>query len=205
MTELTVRQKDVFDYMKNYIAEAGYAPSVREVCDALNLKSTSTAHAHLSQLEKKGYIFRNNARPRTTTILHGKDPRDERCSERMIRVPVVGNVAAGMPITAVENIEEYVTLPHSMLGEEDVFILNVKGDSMTDAGILDKDRIIAKKQVTAQNGDIVVAMLDEEATVKRFFKEKDQFRLQPENENYEPIYAKEIDVLGKVIGVLRMF
>lgn len=205
MIELTVRQKDVFDYMRNYIAEAGYAPSVREVCDALNLKSTSTAHAHLTQLEKKGYIFRNNARPRTTTILHGQDPRDERCNERMIRVPVVGNVAAGMPITAVENIEEYVTLPYSMLGEEDVFILNVKGDSMINAGILDKDRIIAKKQETAQNGDIVVAMMDEEATVKRFFKEKDRFRLQPENDNYEPIYAKEIDILGKVIGVLRMF
>lgn len=202
---LTARQKDVFDYMRNYISENGYAPSVREVCDALNLKSTSTAHAHLSQLERKGYIFRNNARPRTTTILHGQDPRDERCSERMIRVPVVGNVAAGVPITAVENIEEYVTLPHSMLGEEDVFILNVKGDSMIDAGILDRDRIIARKQENAQNGDIVVAMMDEEATVKRFFREEDSIRLQPENENYEPIYSKEIDVLGKVIGVLRMF
>jgi repressor LexA len=202
---LTARQKDVFEYMRNYIAEIGYAPSVREVCDALNLKSTSTAHAHLTQLEKKGYIYRNNARPRTTTILHGQDPRDERCSERMIRVPVVGNVAAGVPITAVENIEEYVTLPHSMLGEEDVFILNVKGDSMIDAGILDNDRIIARKQGSAQNGDIVVAMLDEEATVKRFFREEDSIRLQPENENYEPIYSKEVDVLGKVIGVLRMF
>ena len=205
MVELTQRQKDVFDYMKDYISKNGYAPSVREVCDELNLKSTSTAHAHLSQLEKKGYIFRNNAKPRTTKILYGADPREEGSSERMVSIPVVGNVAAGVPITAVENIEEYITLPFSLLGSEDVFILNVKGDSMTDAGILDKDRIIAKKQKTADNGDIVVAMMDEEATVKRFFAEKDRVRLQPENANYEPIYAKELDILGKVIGVLRMF
>ena len=202
---LTQRQNDVFEYMKNYISKNGYAPSVREVCDALNLKSTSTAHAHLSQLEKKGYIFRNNAKPRTTKILFGRDPRDDRTNVRMVSVPVVGNVAAGIPITAVENIEDYVTLPYSMLGTEDVFILNVKGDSMVDAGILDKDRIIAKKQETAENGDIVVAMMDEEATVKRFFKESDRVRLQPENENYEPIYAQQLDILGKVIGVLRMF
>ncbi len=205
MVELTQRQKDVFDYMKEYISKNGYAPSVREVCDALNLKSTSTAHAHLTQLEKKGYIFRNNAKPRTTKILYGTDPREDGSSERMIAVPVVGNVAAGVPITAVENIEEYITLPFSLLGSEDVFILNVKGDSMTDAGIKDMDRIIAKKQKTADNGDIVVAMMDDEATVKRFFAEKDRIRLQPENENYEPIYAKELDILGKVIGVLRMF
>ena len=202
---LTARQNDVFEYMKDYIAKYGYAPSVREVCDELNLKSTSTAHAHLSQLEKKGYIFRNNAKPRTTKILFGNDPRDEITNIRMISVPVVGNVAAGVPITAVENIEEYITLPYSLLGAEDVFILNVKGDSMIDAGILDKDRIIAKKQKTAQDGDIVVAMMEEEATVKRFFKEKDRVRLQPENKDYEPIYADDLDILGKVIGVLRMF
>ena len=205
MVELTQRQKDVFEYMKEYISKNGYAPSVREVCDALNLKSTSTAHAHLTQLEKKGYIFRNNAKPRTTKILFGTDPREDGNSERMVSIPVVGNVAAGIPITAVENIEEYITLPYSLLGSEDVFILNVKGDSMTNAGIFDKDRIIAQKQNTANNGDIVVAMMEDEATVKRFFAEKDRIRLQPENENYEPIYAKELDILGKVIGVLRMF
>ena len=205
MVELTQRQSDVFEYMKDYISKNGYAPSVREVCDALNLKSTSTAHAHLTQLEKKGYIFRNNAKPRTTKILFGTDPREDGKSEKMVSIPVVGNVAAGVPITAVENIEEYITLPFSLLGSEDVFILNVKGDSMTNAGIMDKDRIIAKKQKTADNGDIVVAMMDDEATVKRFFAEKDRVRLQPENDNYEPIYAKELDILGKVIGVLRMF
>ena len=123
----------------------------------------------------------------------------------MVAVPVVGRVAAGIPITAVENIEEYVTLPYSLLGSDDVFMLNVCGDSMIDAGIFDKDKIIAQKQETATDGDIVVAMMEEEATVKRFFKEEDRVRLQAENESYAPIYAKDVDILGKVVGVLRMF
>lgn len=201
MEQLTTRQNDVYQYIKTYITQNGYAPCVREICNALNLKSTSTAHAHLTKLEKKGYIKRDPAKPRTTMILGGEDPRDE----RVVRVPVVGKVAAGVPITAVENIEEYVSLPYSLLGNDDVFILNVSGDSMVDAGIFDRDKIIAQRQAYAQNGDIVVAMMDEEATVKRFFKEEDRVRLQPENDQYEPIYAKELDILGKVIGVLRMF
>lgn len=201
MEQLTTRQNDVYQYIKSYITQNGYAPCVREICNALNLKSTSTAHAHLTKLEKKGYIKRNPAKPRTAMILGGEDPRDE----RVVKVPVVGKVAAGVPITAVENIEEYVSLPYSLLGNDDVFILNVSGDSMVDAGIFDKDKIIAQRQAHAQNGDIVVAMMEEEATVKRFFKEEDRVRLQPENDQYEPIYAKELDILGKVIGVLRMF
>lgn len=201
MEELTKRQRDVYEYIRGYIQENGYAPCVRDICNALNLKSTSTAHAHLTKLEKKGYISRNPAKPRTTMILGGDDPRDE----RIISVPVLGRVAAGIPITAVENIEEYMSLPYSLLGSDDVFILNVSGDSMIEAGIHDKDKIIAQKQDYAQNGDIVVALLEDEATVKRFFVESDRVRLQPENENYEPIYAKELDILGKVIGVLRMF
>ena len=200
MEQLTRRQRDVFEYIKQYMNENGYAPCVRDICNALNLKSTSTAHAHLTKLEEKGYISRNPAKPRTILIL-GEDVK----KERMVSVPVVGRVAAGIPITAVENIEEYVALPYSLLGSDDVFMLNVSGDSMIDAGIFDKDKIIAQKQTTAKNGDIVVAMMDEEATVKRFFAEESRVRLQPENDSYPPIYATEVDILGKVVGVLRMF
>ncbi|MGI5919619.1 MAG: transcriptional repressor LexA [Christensenellales bacterium] len=200
MEGLTRRQRDVLEYLKKYINENGYAPCVRDICDALNLKSTSTAHAHLTKLESKGYISRDPAKPRTIMILDGSTVK-----ERMVSVPVVGRVAAGTPITAVENIDEYLSLPYSLLGTEDVFILNVTGDSMMNAGIFDKDKIIAQKQDYAQNGDIVVAMIDDEATVKRFFVENGRVRLQPENDNYEPIYAKQVDILGKVIGVLRIF
>ena len=163
MEGLTRRQRDVLEYLKKYINENGYAPCVRDICDALNLKSTSTAHAHLTKLESKGYISRDPAKPRTIMILDGSTVK-----ERMVSVPVVGRVAAGTPITAVENIDEYLSLPYSLLGTEDVFILNVTGDSMMNAGIFDKDKIIAQKQDYAQNGDIVVAMIDDEATVKRF-------------------------------------
>ncbi len=201
MEKLTRRQRDVYEYIKTYMNEHGYAPCVRDICNALNLKSTSTAHAHLTKLEEKSYISRNPAKPRTILILGEEDV----VKERMVSVPVLGRVAAGIPITAVENIEEYVTLPYSLLGSDDVFMLNVCGDSMMNAGIFDKDKIIAHKQETATNGDIVVAMMDEEATVKRFFIENDRVRLQPENESYSPIFAKEVDILGKVIGVLRMF
>ncbi len=200
MENLTRRQSDVFNYLKRYINENGYAPCVRDICEALDLKSTSTAHAHLTKLESKGYISRDPAKPRTIMILDGSSSK-----ERMVAVPVVGRVAAGMPITAVENIDEYLSLPYSLLGSEDVFILNVSGDSMVDAGIFDKDKIIAQKQDYAQNGDIVVALIEDEATVKRFFVEEGRVRLQPENENYAPIYTEQLDILGKVIGVLRMF
>lgn len=200
MENLTRRQNEVFEYLKAYINENGYAPCVRDICAALNLKSTSTAHAHLTKLEQKGYISRDPAKPRTIMILDGSSQK-----QRMVSVPVVGRVAAGTPITAVENIEEYLALPYSLLGSDDVFILNVCGDSMINAGILDKDKIIAQKQNYAQNGDIVVALLEDEATVKRFFIEDGCVRLQPENDNYEPIFTHNIDILGKVIGVLRMF
>ncbi len=200
MEGLSKRQNDVFQYIKRYIDETGYAPCVRDICSALNLKSTSTAHAHLTKLETKGYITRDPAKPRTIMILDGSASK-----ERFVRIPIVGRVAAGVPITAVENIEEYLSLPYSLLGTEDVFILNVSGDSMTGAGIFDKDRIIAQKQDFAQNGDIVVAMIEDEATVKRFYLENGRFKLQPENEKYQPIYTKDMSILGKVIGVLRMF
>ncbi len=200
MEDLTRRQNEVLEYLKDYIGDNGYAPCVRDICLALDLKSTSTAHAHLTKLEKKGYISRDPAKPRTIMILDGSAMKP-----RMVAVPVLGRVAAGTPITAVENIEEYLSLPYSLLGSDDVFILNVCGDSMVNAGIFDKDKIIAQKQDYAQNGDIVVALLEDEATVKRFFIENGHVRLQPENDSYEPIYTRNIDILGKVIGVLRMF
>jgi repressor LexA len=200
MEGLSKRQNDVFQYIKDYINDNGYAPCVRDICSALNLKSTSTAHAHLTKLEKKGFISRDPAKPRTIMILDGSQTK-----ERFVQIPVVGKVAAGVPITAVENVEEYISLPYSLLGTEDVFILNVCGDSMVGAGIFDRDRIIAKKQDFAQNGDIVVAMIEDEATVKRFYLENGRVKLQPENEKYQPIYTKDMNILGKVIGVLRMF
>lgn len=200
MDDLTKRQKEVLEYLRSYIHQNGYAPCVRDICSALALKSTSTAHAHLTKLEKKGYITRDPAKPRTIMVLG-----DRSATERFVSVPVVGKVAAGIPITAVENIEEYISLPYSLLGSDEVFILNVSGDSMMNAGILDRDKIIAQRQDYAQNGDIVVALLDDEATVKRFFVEDGRVRLQPENDNYTPIYSRNVDVLGKVIGVLRMF
>ncbi|MFA5675093.1 MAG: transcriptional repressor LexA [Christensenellales bacterium] len=200
MESLTKRQFEVLEYIKGYIDGNGYAPCVRDICFALDLKSTSTAHAHLTKLERKGYISRDPAKPRTIMICG-----ENRHKEKMVAVPVLGKVAAGMPITAVENIEEYISLPYSLLCSEDVFMLNVSGDSMMNAGIRDKDKIIAQKQNYAQNGDIVVALLEDEATVKRFFLEEDRVRLQPENENFQPIYTRNIDILGKVIGVLRMF
>lgn len=200
MEDLTRRQNEVLDYLKVYITENGYAPCVRDICQALDLKSTSTAHAHLTKLERKGFISRDPAKPRTIMIRDGSLAKP-----RMVAVPVLGRVAAGTPITAVENIEEYLSLPYSLLGSDDVFILNVCGDSMMNAGIFDRDKIIAQKQDYAQNGDIVVALLEDEATVKRFFVENGYVRLQPENDSYEPIYTQNIDILGKVIGVLRMF
>ncbi len=200
MESLTKRQFEVLEYLKSYIDNNGYAPCVRDICFALGLKSTSTAHAHLTKLERKGYISRDPAKPRTIMICG-----ENRHKERMVAVPVLGRVAAGAPITAVENIEEYISLPYSLLGSEDVFMLNVSGESMMNAGIRNKDKIIAQKQNYAQNGDIIVALLEDEATVKRFFVEEGRIRLQPENENFQPIYAQNIDILGKVIGVLRMF
>jgi len=201
MENLTRRQTEVLEYLKSYIEDCGYAPCVRDICAALDLKSTSTAHAHLTKLERKGFITRDPAKPRTIMIRDGSENK----KQRMVAVPVLGRVAAGIPITAVENIEEYISLPYSLLGSEDVFILNVSGDSMMGAGIFDRDKIIAQKQSYAQNGDIVVALLEDEATVKRFYVDEGRVRLQPENENYQPIFSRDISILGKVIGVLRMF
>ncbi|GGL62231.1 transcriptional repressor LexA [Sporolactobacillus putidus] len=199
--KLSNRQQSILDYIKHEVATKGYPPSVREICDAVGLASSSTVHGHLARLEKKGLIRRDPTKPRAIEIL---DHDGDVFSEKAVSVPVIGKVTAGLPISAVENIEEYFPVPRSMVDEKDVFILNVWGESMINAGILDGDKVIVRQQRTAENGEIVVAMTDEdEATVKRFFKEKDHIRLQPENPTMAPILLDNCTILGKVIGVFR--
>ncbi len=199
--DLTERQSGILDFIKQQIKSKGYPPSVREIGDAVGLSSSSTVHSHLSQLEKKGYIKRNAAKPRAIEVIDnnlypGKD---------MINVPVVGRVTAGTPILAVEYIEDKFPLPLDFVKSEDVFMLKIKGNSMIKAGIYNGDMVVVRKQNTASNGDIVVALLGEEATVKRFYKEADYIRLQPENDEYEPIISKDVIILGKVTGLLRKY
>jgi repressor LexA len=205
MTKLSKRQQEILEYIKDEVNKRGYPPSVREIGEAVGLASSSTVHGHLSRLEKKGYIRRDPTKPRAIEILGEEDQftaRQEAAGS--ISVPIIGKVTAGQPITAVENVEEYFPLPESLVGNENVFILVVQGDSMIDAGIFDGDKVIVRSQSTALNGEIVVAMTEEdEATVKRFYKEKDHFRLQPENEALEPILLSHVTILGKVIGVFR--
>jgi repressor LexA len=200
--DLNKRQQQVLDYIKKFVREKGYPPSVREIGKAIGLSSSSTVHNHLTQLEKKGYIRKDPTKPRAIEILEGNANYYE-ANEEIVKVPVLGKITAGEPILAVENAEETIPLPISLTGGDSVFILNVRGESMIEAGILDGDKVIVKRQSTATNGDIVVALLDEEATVKRFYKEKDHVRLQPENSSMAPIIAKDVKVLGKVIGVFR--
>lgn len=199
--KLSNRQQAIMDFIKHEVATKGYPPSVREICDAVGLASSSTVHGHLSRLEKKGLIRRDPTKPRAIEVL---DHDGDVYSEKAVPVPVIGKVTAGLPISAVENIEEYFPVPRSMVAEDDVFILNVSGESMINAGIFDGDKVIVRRQRTAENGEIVVAMTDDdEATVKRFFKEKDHIRLQPENPTMDPIVLDNCTILGKVIGVFR--
>lgn len=195
--KLTSRQATILKYIQQVIDDRGYPPSVREIGEAVGLKSSSTVHSHLVNLEKKGYIRRDPTKPRAIEVLGSKSS--------VIRVPVVGRVAAGKPVLAVENIESTFPLPASFLSNtDDVFMLTTKGDSMINAGIYDGDYLVVNQQHTAEDGDIVVALLNgEDATVKRFFKEKNSVRLQPENDLMEPIRSKEVIILGKVIGVFR--
>ncbi|CAM3252562.1 transcriptional repressor LexA [Sporolactobacillus spathodeae] len=198
---LSTRQQSILDFIKHEVSTKGYPPSVREICDAVGLASSSTVHGHLERLEKKGLIRRDPTKPRAIEIL---DEDNDRLREKVVQIPVIGKVTAGMPISAIENIEEYFPVPESMVEDSDVFILNVQGESMINAGILDGDKVIVRQQRTAENGEIVVAMTDEdEATVKRFFKEKDYIRLQPENPTMDPIILDNCTILGKVIGVFR--
>ncbi|MGE4272893.1 MAG: transcriptional repressor LexA [Desulfitobacterium sp.] len=197
--DLSQRQTDILEYIKRVIREKGYPPSVREIGDAVGLMSSSTVHGHLQTLEEKGYIRRDPTKPRAIEIL-GSDA-DEK---RTVFVPIIGRVTAGQPILAEENIEDTFPLPVDLVNSDTVFMLRVKGESMIDAGIMDGDLILVRQQQVARNGEIVVAMIGEEATVKRFYKEKTLIRLQPENQYMEPIYSQDVVILGKVIGVFRL-
>ncbi|MEN1759342.1 transcriptional repressor LexA [Anoxynatronum sibiricum] len=203
--DLTLKQREVIQYMKQTLREKGYPPSVREIGRAVNLRSTSTVHNHLINLEKKGYMKRDSTKPRAIEIFDTPF-RNETAVRNPLNIPLVGTVTAGEPILAVENIEEYFSLPHHFVNsDEEIFLLKVRGNSMITAGIMSDDFVMVQKQSNAVNGDIVVAMLDDEATVKRFFKEKDYYRLQPENPEMEPIIVQEVSIIGKVIGLLRRY
>lgn len=200
--EMTERQKQVLDFIRAEIHRRGFPPSVREIGEAVGLSSSSTVHSHLAALEAKGLIRRDPSKPRALEVLDYRDT-DRAVDYGQVRaVPLVGSVAAGAPILAAENIEATMPLP-AELADEQAFILRVKGDSMIDAGIFDGDFVVVRQQSHATNGDIVVAMLEDEATVKRFFKEADRVRLQPENPTLEPIYTRDVTVLGKVVALFR--
>jgi repressor LexA len=201
MTKLSRRQLDILAFIKEEVSQKGYPPSVREIGEAVGLASSSTVHGHLARLEKKGLIRRDPTKPRAIEVLGLEDNIP---SVRTVSIPVIGKVTAGLPISAIENVEEYFPLPEHVVGDENVFMLSVVGDSMIEAGIFNRDLVVVKQQPTANNGDIIVAMTDEdEATVKRFFKEKNHVRLQPENSSMEPIILQSVTILGKVIGVYR--
>lgn len=201
--KLSKRQQKIVDFIKSEVEVKGYPPSVREIAKAVGLASSSTVHGHLERIEKKGYIRRDPTKPRAIEIVNPDMNNIEKDVARY--APVIGKVTAGAPITALENIEEYTPVPSSIAQTSDnLFILIIEGNSMIDAGILDGDKVIVKQQQTAQNGDIVVAMTeDDEATVKRFYKEKDHIRLQPANESMRPLLLDHVTILGKVIGLYR--
>ncbi len=199
--KISAKQQEILEYIKETILKKGYPPSVREICEAVQLKSTSSVHSHLETLEENGYIRRDPTKPRTIEIL---DDSFNLTRREMVNVPMLGSVAAGQPILAQENIENYFPIPAELLPNQQTFMLRVKGDSMINAGIFNGDQIIVAQQETAENGDIVVALLDDSATVKRFFREEGHIRLQPENDAMEPILAESVQVLGKVIGLMRI-
>jgi repressor LexA len=203
--KLSNRQQSIIDFIRKEVKDKGYPPSVREIGEDVGLASSSTVHGHLARLEKKGLIRRDPTKPRAIELLQHDDDQQDDFQLSVVRVPVVGKVTAGLPITAVEQVEEYFPLPESIVTTDKVYMLRVSGDSMIEAGILDGDYVIVRQQSVANNGDIVVAMTeDDEATVKRFFKEKNHFRLQPENSTMEPILLDSVTILGKVIGVYRL-
>jgi repressor LexA len=196
---LTKRQQEIFDFVKRHVGEHGYPPTVRDIGKAIGLTSSSTVHAHLANLEKLGVLRRDPTKPRAIEVLVGK----AKAAVGPSGLPVVGQVAAGQPVLADENIEEYVEVPALAGGEEGEFVLRVKGDSMKDVGIYEGDHVVVRRQDTAANGEIVVALVGDEATVKRFFREDDHVRLQPENAALEPIRSRDVQVLGRVVGVCR--
>lgn len=200
--KITVKQQEILDYIKDEILKKGYPPTVREICETVHLKSTSSVHSHLETLEKNGYIRRDPTKPRAIEIC---DDSFQMVRTEMVSIPVVGNVAAGMPILAEENIQEYFPVPADVVPKGESFILNVRGESMINAGIFSGDRIFVNSCSTANNGDIVVAMVEDSATVKTFYKENNHIRLQPENDSMDPIIVDDCQIIGKVYGVLRFF
>ena len=196
--ELTQRQREVFDFIRGYARDHGYPPAVRDIGRALGLASPSTVHAHLAKLERAGLVRRDPTKPRALELLAGAARAAAGAG-----LPLVGRVAAGQPILAEENVEEYVEVPELAGGGQGEFVLRVAGDSMRDAGILEGDYVVVRRQDTADDGEIVVALVEDEATVKRLFRERDHIRLQPENEAMEPIRAREVTILGRVVGVCR--
>ncbi|WP_138493464.1 transcriptional repressor LexA [Paenibacillus pinistramenti] len=207
MSKVSSRQQAILEFIRNEVRLKGYPPSVREIGEAVGLASSSTVHGHLDRLEKKGFIRRDPTKPRAIELLGQEESENSSMfAQTVSRIPVVGKVTAGVPITATENIEDYFPLPNHFVGDKEVFMLAVMGESMIEAGIHNGDYVIVRQQQTAENGDIVVAMTEEdEATVKTFYKERDHIRLQPENPAFEPLRLKHVTILGKVIGLFRDF
>ena len=199
---ITPKQQEILDYIKNEILNRGFPPAVREICEAVHLKSTSSVHAHLETLEKNGYIRRDPTKPRAIEIC---DDSFQLVRNEMTSIPIIGTVAAGQPILAAENIEGYFPVPVDMVPNAETFILKVKGDSMINAGIFSGDQIFVERTNVARNGDMVVALVDDSATVKTFYKEQGHVRLQPENDTMDPIIVDDCDILGKVFGVFRLY
>ena len=200
--KISKKQLEILEYIKTQLLKRGFPPSVREICEAVNLKSTSSVHSHLETLEKNGYIHRDPTKPRAIEIL---DDTFNLTRREMANVPLIGRVAAGEPILAEENIENYFPIPLDMLPNNDTYMLTVKGESMINAGIFDGDYVLVEKRNVARNGEMVVALIEDGATVKTFYKEEGIIRLQPENDYMEPILLHDVEILGKVIGVFRFF
>ncbi|MCI8949489.1 MAG: transcriptional repressor LexA [Lachnospiraceae bacterium] len=199
--KISAKQQEILEYIKDTILRKGYPPSVREICEAVHLKSTSSVHSHLETLEENGYIRRDPTKPRTIEIL---DDCFNLTRRELVNIPLIGTVAAGQPILAQENIENYFPVPAEILPNQEAFMLRVKGESMINAGIFDGDQIIVAQQNTAENGEIVVALMEDSATVKRFYREGEYIRLQPENDQMDPIIVTDVQIIGKVIGLIRM-
>ncbi len=200
--KISDKQREILEYIKSEILNKGYPPAVRDICEAVHLKSTSSVHSHLETLEKNGYIRRDPTKPRAIEII---DDNFNLVRREVVNVPLVGRVAAGEPLLAVENVESYFPIPAELMPNVDTFMLKVKGESMINAGIFDGDNILVQCQNTAQNGDMVVALVEDSATVKTFYMEDGHYRLQPENDTMDPIIVEECNVLGKVFGVFRFF
>ena len=199
--KITPKQQEILDFIKSEILNRGFPPSVRDICEAVHLKSTSSVHAHLESLERNGYIHRDPTKPRAIEIV---DDEFNMTRREMRNIPIIGQVAAGQPIFAEKNISGYFPLLSEELPSGDLFMLNVRGESMINVGICDGDKIIVRQTPSAKNGDIVVALVDDSATVKTYYKEDGRYRLQPENDTMEPIYVDEVVILGKVVGLFRL-